>query len=215
MRDRRFRRLGKTGKATVAVSAGALVLVMGGAPPAHAATAAAGKPCPKIVDPQSAVKHIQCQLDKIRKKLTPKPDPKPAQPPKKKAKITKPAKKKPSTPTKTTKNRPKTTVQVPSGSAEVPRVYSAPGLKPYEQTVQPGLSGYLPAPEVAAQPVVSGQSGAFTGTRLIAPVAATERQGGRDEMVLWTALAAGAAGAVGAMQISIVGRSLRRRQELR
>lgn len=206
----RERRFGRPGRAATVVSAGALVLLVGGAPPAHAA--APPRPCPKVVDPASALKHLQCQLERIRKQFTPKPKPQP-QP----KKTVKKGKKAPPTPksaqpakrAKTTK--PSGEAAAPSGLVTAPRAYTGMGgPAAYRQNAPAALPAYLPAPEIAARPGPAGQTVVLTGTRLIAPVAASGPQ--QDTRVLWAALAAGTAGAVGAMNLSVMSRSIRRRR---
>lgn len=211
----RLRRLGTT---SAAVSAGALVLVL-----AAPAAEASAETCRKGVDPESTVENWKCNLGNLREALTPKtPAPTPA--PTRTVK-TAPEKttKKTRTPAKAPAKAPRRTSSAPSGgraAAPGPAPMTGPGgLRPYSgQTpaTAAGLPGVLPTPEIAADPNAyrnaSGGTAAMPQTRLISPVAATGQDNGQMMLV---AAAAGAAGAVGALNISVAGRALRRRREAR
>lgn len=208
--QRRFRRLGK---ATTAISAGALVLVITAPAPAMASAraAAASAPCPKGHDPASTIENWKCQLGKLREKMFPAKPTKPTKPAKP-AKPTKTAKPKPEKKKPRATTPPNLTPQPVGGGGGSggPTAYTRPdGLHPYTPGTSPNLPGILPSPQVAAD--LGAQQGGLTDTRLIAPVAASERQGA-DQM-LWVALAAGTAGAVGAMNISVISRRVRRRPQ--
>ncbi|MFA1537386.1 hypothetical protein [Actinomadura monticuli] len=200
--------LRRLGSASAAVSVGALVLVLA-APAADAA-----ETCKKGVDPESTIENWKCNLGNLREALTP-PSPTPTPTP---------------TPKKTTQNTTKKTTQnTRTAPAKAPRrPASAPsggqgtgpsamtggaGLKPYTggaPSAASGLPGVLPTPEIAADPnAYRNASAAMPQTRLISPVAASGSGG--DQMLL-VAAAAGAAGAVGALNISVAGRALRRRR---
>ncbi|WP_433338394.1 hypothetical protein [Spirillospora sp. CA-294931] len=214
------RHLMRLGTASTAVSAGALALVFLGAPAANAQAAAAPKPCKKGTDPASTIDNWKCQFDNWRESLNPK---KPAtqKPPAKKppAKNTGGGEAKPAKPAKGKVPSGKSggsapRVSVPSGSL-APQ--TAPeGLRPYtpDTGAAPRLPGVLPTPEIAADPsAYLPPAGDGTGvrpqTRIMSPVAASEPSGGQTT-TLWVAAAAGAAGAVGALNLSVAGRSLRR-----
>ncbi|WP_030167747.1 hypothetical protein [Spirillospora albida] len=208
------RRLVRLGSAGTAVSAGALVLLIAGAPAADAA-----QECKKGTDPASTLENWKCQLDNIRKELepkpaptpTPKPNPGPTKPADDGESRTDPVKEKP-------KPKPKPVTGGGSGGggalppASGPSAMSGPeGLRPYSgatPSTAPGLPGVLPTPEVAgpnAAPA-SGGGAVVPQTRLIAPVAATRHENGE---MLWVAAAAAAAGAVGALHLSVLGRRVR------
>ncbi|KAB2348923.1 hypothetical protein [Actinomadura rudentiformis] len=212
---RRFRRFGST---TTAVSAGALVLVFLGAPAAYAGTAAAPKTCKKGTDPKSTIENWKCQLGNWRESLTPK---KPQTTPK-----PSPSKKPPLKPDSSGKGGKSSKGSGSPGKSggdsgnsgqgqqgSGPATLSQPGsVRPYTPSANttPNLPGVLPTPEVAADPRAYMQQPGTPQTRLISPVAASERQDGE---VMWVAAAAGAAGAVGALNLSVLGRRLRRRAE--
>jgi hypothetical protein len=201
-------RLRRLGTASAAVSAGALVLLLA----APASEAAAADTCKKGTDPASTIENWKCNLGNLRKSLTPTPTPTP-------------------TPTEQTKKKvaPKTsapkTSKAPArgsgGAASTPSGQGAgsgpsamtggAGLKPYDDkapSLTSGLPGVLPTPEIAADPnAYQGTPGAVPQTRLIAPVASSQHE---NDQMLWVAAAAGAAGAVAALNISVAGRSLRR-----
>ncbi|SFO80026.1 MULTISPECIES: hypothetical protein [Actinomadura] len=209
-------RLRRLGTASAAVSAGALVLLL-----AAPAEAAAAETCKKGVDPETTIENWKCNLGNLREALTPKspaPTPKP-------------------TPSKTVRPAPeKTSVKKPGRApAKAPRKPSskpggaggdapapmtgAGGLKPYSgqaPSAASGQPGVLPTPEIAANPnayrYASTGTAAVPQTRLISPVAAS---GADDGRMLLVAAAAGAAGAVGALNVSVAGRALRRRREAR
>ncbi|MFD0690401.1 hypothetical protein [Actinomadura fibrosa] len=200
----------RLGSASAAVSAGALVLLLA-APAADAA--ASERPCAKGTDPASTIENWKCNLGNLREALTPKtPTPSPSTKP---TKQTKAAPKK-SSPSKAAKAPAKTSAgsRAPSGTPSGGGAGGAPstmtggqGLKPYKGTSPSGLTGVLPTPEIATDP--NGYLAAGTPqTRLISPVAASQRQ---DDQMAWVAAAAGAAGAVAALNLSVAGRSLRRR----
>lgn len=210
-------RLRRLGSASAAVSAGVLVLVLA-APAAEAA-----ETCRKGVDPGSTVENWKCNLGNLRDALTPK-SPAPAPKP---------------TPRKTSEHKTKKTTQRPvRAPAKAPRTPSglpggvrgaapsgpAPmtggdGLRPYSGAAPagaPGLPGVLPTPEIAAGPNAyqnsPGGTAALPQTHLISPVAGS---GEDNRQMLLVAAAAGAAGAVGALNLSVAGRALRRRRTTR
>ncbi|NKZ09187.1 hypothetical protein [Actinomadura latina] len=206
-------RLRRIGSASAAVSAGALVLVLA----APAADAAAAETCKKGVDPESTIENWKCNLGNLREALTPKsPTPTPTPTPKKTS-ANKTKKTTKSTPGKAPATAPRSPsvggggAAAPSGPAPMSDVK---GLKPYSgEAPSAGLPGVLPTPEIAADPNAyrnpSGGTAAMPQTRLISPVAA----GGRDDgQLLLVAAAAGAAGAVGALNLSVAGRAFRRRR---
>ncbi|GAA3978295.1 hypothetical protein GCM10023085_70910 [Actinomadura viridis] len=203
-------RLGRIGAAS-ALSAGALTLMALSAPPA---AAAAPRPCPKGTDPASTIDNWKCQLDNIRDGLEPKdpapspaPAPAPTKKPPKKTPETSPAKpprRKADPPSGKDRGAPGRQVAPPPMSPQS-RPYS---VQPYSTGGAPQLPGLLPAPQVAG-PQGAAQGGPMPRTRLTAPVAASERQDA--PATLWVAAAAGAAGMVGAFNISFLGRDLRRR----
>ncbi|MFG2001316.1 hypothetical protein ACGFNU_19425 [Spirillospora sp. NPDC048911] len=210
VRRRRFRRFGS---ATTAVSAGALVLVFLGAPAAYAGTATASKPCKKGTDPQSTLENWKCQLGNLRESLTPKkPQTTPKPTPSKKPPLKKSSSGKSTKSSKGSQAPSKSGgsggVQPQQGSGPV--TLSRPGsVRPYSPSVPTAsLPGVLPTPEVAADPRAYLQQPGTPQTRLISPVAASGRQ---DDEVMWVAAAAAAAGAVGALNLSVLGRRLRRR----
>jgi hypothetical protein len=207
-------RLRRLGTASAAVSAGALVVVL-------AAPAAEAETCKKGVDPQSTIENWKCNLGNLREGLTPKPAPTPAPTPPKTAKpVPEKSTKKTRTPAKAPAKAPRKPPSAPSGGQAAgsgPAPMTGPGgLKPYKgraPVTAPGLPGVLPTPEIAADPNAyanaSGATAAMPQTRLISPVAASGQDNGQ---LLLVAAAAGAAGAVGALHISVAGRALRRRR---
>jgi len=203
--------LRRLGSASAAVSAGALVLVLA-APAANAA-----ETCKKGVDPESTIENWKCNLGNLREALTPEsPTPTPTPTPKKTTQ---------NTTKKTTRNTPTAPAKAPRRPASAPSGGQGPGpsamtggagLKPYTggaPSAASGLPGVLPTPEIAADPNAyrnaSGGTAAMPQTRLISPVAAS---GTGDDQMLLVAAAAGAAGAVGALNISVAGRAMRRRR---
>ncbi|TDD59681.1 hypothetical protein [Actinomadura rubrisoli] len=207
-------RLRRLGSASAAVSAGALVLVLG-APSADAA--ASGRPCKKGTDPASTIENWKCNLGNLRDAINPpkSPAPKPAPKPAKHTKKTSPKKNagggKSTSPSRGSR-APSGTPGGGGGSGGAPATMTgAGGLQPYKGTAPSGLPGVLPSPEVAADPngyLPQSGTAPVPQTRLISPVAASQHQGGQTA---WVAAAAGAAGAVAALNISVVGRGLRRR----
>ena len=216
-------RVRRVGTASAAVSAGALVLLLA----APAPQAAAAEVCKKGVDPETTIENWKCNLGNLREALTPKtptPAPKPTKTTKKPAAGKKtPARK------KTAKKAPKAPAGKPRKPAAAPSGGGAPAPpaamtgsrvpQPYSENVPstaPGLPGVLPTPEIAADPNAyrdpRGGTGALPQTRLVSPVAASQRDDGR---MLLVAAAAGAAGAVGALNLSVASRSLRRRRAAR
>lgn len=210
-------RVRRLGTASAAVSAGALVLVL-----AAPASTAAAEECKKGVDPETTIENWKCNLGNLREALTPKtpaPAPTPTPTPKKTAaKTTKKTAK--STPTKKAAKAPrKPSAPVAGGAAGASGpapMTDAGGLKPYSgqaPSAATGLPGVLPTPEIAADPNAyrntAGGTAAMPQTRLISPVAASGQDNGQ---LLLVAAAAGAAGAVGALNISVAGRALRRRR---
>lgn len=213
-RRQRFRRLGST----TAVSAGALTLVFFGAPPAYAGTAAP-QPCAKGVDPATTIENWKCQLGNLRESVMPSKTPAPSPSPSKKPAL------KPSTSGKSGKtssgSAPKSRSTGGGGGGQTssgngPSALSRPGsVQPYTDvpSAAPNLPGVLPTPEIAADPRAYLQrpaGGATPQTRLISPVASSERD---DAQMAWVAAAAAAAGAVGALNLSVLGRGIRRRTE--
>ncbi|MFB4310066.1 hypothetical protein [Actinomadura sp. GTD37] len=205
-------RLRRLGSASAAVSAGALVLVLA----APAADAAAADTCKKGVDPESTVENWKCNLGNLREALTPKsPTPTPA--PKKTTENT--TKKTRKTPVKAPAKAPRDPAASTGGGAGAASgpapMTGGEGLKPYAggaPTTASGLPGVLPTPEIAADPNAyrnASGTAAMPQTRLISPVAAS---GTDDHQLLLVAAAAGAAGAVGALNLSVAGRALRRRR---
>jgi hypothetical protein len=202
--QRRFRRLGVT---SAAVTVGACALLIGGASPADAATTK----CAMGHDPATTVKSIECQLketgtaiQKAIDKLTHKAPPA-AKPPVKKPPVKmKPAKK----PTKRTQAAPAAPQASAGGGGTAATPLNNPGsVRPYTpQGTTPQLPGLLPE-----QPQVADQlpAGPITETHLVAPVAQTERQAPASPV--WIAGAAGMAGAVGALNLSLA----RRRRRVR
>ncbi|MGI5329231.1 hypothetical protein [Actinomadura nitritigenes] len=203
-------RLRRLGTASAAVSAGALVLVL-----AAPASEAAADTCKKGTDPASTIENWKCNLGNLRKALTPTPTPTPTPKPTPTEQTKKPAV--PKAPKKTkAPARSGGTGSAPSGggtagSGPAPMT-GAGGLKPYDDKAPlpaAGLPGVLPTPEIAADPNAyrAAGSAAMPQTRLISPVASSEHE---SNQMLWVAAAAGAAGAVAALNISVAGRSIRR-----
>ncbi|MEO3824510.1 hypothetical protein [Actinomadura sp. B10D3] len=208
-------RLRRLGTASAAVSAGALVLLL-----STPAEAAAAETCKKGVDPESTIENWKCNLGNLREALTPKsptPTPKPTP-----SKTVRPAPEKTSVkkPGKAPAKAPRKPSPKPRGGGDAPvPMTGAEGLRPYSGQAPPaqsGLPGVLPTPEIAANPnayrYASTGTAAVPQTRLISPVAAS---GADDGRMLLVAAAAGAAGAVGALNVSVAGRALRRRREAR
>ncbi|XRQ15573.1 hypothetical protein ACN3XK_33235 [Actinomadura welshii] len=212
--------LRRVGTASAAVSAGALVLVLA----APAQPAAAEEVCKKGVDPETTIENWKCNLGNLREALTPKtptPTPEPTKTTRKPAKKAAPSKKK-AAPSRTAKapaakprkRSPAPRVQAPTGDAPAPM--SAPGrarANPGTTPPAPGLPGVLPTPEIAADPNayqnLQASTVAMPQTRLVSPAATTRDDNGR---MLLIAAAAGVAGAVGALNLSVAGRTLRRRR---
>ena len=183
---------------------------------------AAAEECKKCVDPQTTVENWKCNLGNLREALTPEtptpsPTPKPT-PTKTAQKTTK--KTTTSTPSKKAAKAPRRPSAPPAGAGRAPSgpapMTDAGGLKPYAgqaPAAAAGLPGVLPTPEIAADPNAyrdaAGGTAAMPQTRLISPVAASGQDNGQ---LLLVAAAAGAAGAVGALNISVAGRAVRRRR---
>ncbi|WP_433461468.1 hypothetical protein [Spirillospora sp. CA-128828] len=207
-------RLRRLGTASAAVSAGALVLVLA-APAADAA-----ETCKKGVDPESTIENWKCNLGNLRDALTPKsPAPKPTPPKTAKPKPEKPSAKKPhKAPAKAPRKPSSSPGRGRAASPSGPSTMTGPGgFEPYSgqtPSTAPGVPGVLP--EIAADPNAyrypAGRTAAMPQTRLISPVAASGRD---DGQMLLVAAAAGAAGAVGSLNISVAGRALRRRRAAR
>ncbi|MFF0517274.1 hypothetical protein ACFYTC_01095 [Actinomadura nitritigenes] len=205
-------RLRRLGTASAAVSAGALVLVL-----AAPASEAAADTCKKGTDPASTIENWKCNLGNLRKALTPTPTPTPTPKPTPTEQTKKPAV--PKAPKRTkAPARSGGTGSAPSGGGGAAGSGPAPmtggeGLKPYDDKAPlpaAGLPGVLPTPEIAADPNAyraAPGSATMPQTRLISPVASTEHE---SDQMLWVAAAAGVAGAVAALNISVAGRSLRR-----
>ncbi|MFC4049604.1 hypothetical protein ACFOY4_07920 [Actinomadura syzygii] len=201
-------RLVRLGSASAAVSAGAIVLVISAGP----ADAAAAEICKKGTDPASTIENWKCNLGNLREAILPKSPAAPTPAP------TKPAGPAPQKTSKTTPHKlPARTPPrraAPRGAPAPSTMTDARGLRPYggaappsRSLVPPGVPpGVLPSPEVADPDVY--QTSGTPRTRLISPVAATEGDTARTP---WVAAAAGAAGAVAALHLSVAGRTLRRR----
>jgi hypothetical protein len=202
-------RLRRLGTASAAVSAGALVLVL-----AAPAAGAAAETCKKGVDPESTIENWKCNLGNMREALTPKsPTPTPTA-----SKTAKPTASRTSVrkPGKAPAKAPRKPSSAPSGGDAPTTMTGAGGLKPYSgqaPATTSGLPGVLPTPEIAADPNAyrypAAGTAAMPQTRLISPAAASGRD---DSQMLLVAAAAGAAGAVGALNVSVAGRALRRRR---
>ncbi|TDC56330.1 hypothetical protein E1281_07865 [Actinomadura sp. KC345] len=209
-------RVRRVGTASAAVSAGALVLLLA----APASQAAAAEVCKKGVDPETTIENWKCNLGNMREALTPKtptPTPKPTQ-----SKTTKKTTASKNTGKRTSKapaRRPRTPASAPSGGGAPAPPATMTGSRvpqPYSENAPattPGLPGVLPTPEIAADPNAYQDPQARTvagpRTRLVSPVAASQRDDGR---MLLVAAAAGAAGAVGALNLSVLSRGLRHRR---
>jgi hypothetical protein len=210
--ERRFQRTGVrwTGRTVTIMSAGTFVLLFAGVP-AHAGATAA-KPCPPPKNPAEAPAYWQCLWDNVQDGINPQPDPQKPDKPPAKPKPNKPAPDKPAKPDKSgngsAPGRTRTPGAPSGGSAGGATAYTRPdGLRPYNSEAAARLPGLLPAPQVAPNAQATPTMG-LGETRLITPVAAHEQQG--DQM-LWVAVASGAAGAVGAMNVSVTARRMRRR----
>ncbi|TDC89040.1 hypothetical protein [Actinomadura sp. 7K507] len=209
-------RVRRVGTASAVVSAGALVLLLA----APASQAAAAEVCKKGVDPETTIENWKCNLGNMREALTPKtptPTPKPTQSKTTKKTTTgkKPANKTPKAPAR----KPRKPASAPSGGGAPAPPATMTGSRipqPYSEDAPPatsGLPGVLPTPEIAADPNAyqnpHADTVAMPQTRLISPVAASQQD---DGQMLLVAAAAATAGAVGALNISVVGRALRRRR---
>ncbi|MBA9006071.1 hypothetical protein [Thermomonospora cellulosilytica] len=204
----RLRRTGRRiGRVATVMSAGTFAVAVGAAP------ALAAEPCPPGTDLESTLKNWECQWNNLWKPpVTASPSaPAPA----------KPAAPKPTTSTKPRQTGQKTTrpenrpaqrrtrppgrVSAGGSAADVPTVNG--DLRSYESQDVPEFPGTLPAPQVApGGPAPSGRT--LERTRIAPMAAAGPRQG--DQM-MWVAIASGAAGVVGALHLSVLSRSLRRR----
>lgn len=198
--QRRFRRLGAT---SAAISIGAFALLIGAAPPADAATT-----CTPGHDAASTIKYLQCLSkqvqDGIKKLLHPSATPTTKPSTKKIIKTGSTATKKPRPAAK--KNTP---VKVP-----VPTVAGPQGLSA-QKVPAAGTAGRLPqvTPDL---PQVAGTTAQVTGARsvethLIAPVAVTRDAPPQIGRPVIAATAAGVAGLVGALNLTVAVRRLRRR----
>ncbi|MFA1547214.1 hypothetical protein [Actinomadura chokoriensis] len=204
--------LRRLGSASAAVSVGALVLVLA------APAAGAAETCKEGVDPESTIENWKCNLGNLREALTPKsPTPTPTPTPKRTGQNDTKKTTKPSaggSPAKAP-SRPATSPSGGQGAGAGPSTMTGgEGLKPFSGgAAAAGLPGILPTPEIAADPNAyrnaSGGTAAMPQTRLISPVAAS---GAGNDQMLVVAAAAGAAGAVGALNVSVAGRALRRRR---
>jgi hypothetical protein len=196
----RFRRFGQV---TTVVSATTIALVVLGGPSAYAE----GQ-CKKGTDPKTTLENWKCQWDGLWK---PK---KPATPPKKPATPAKPNK-----PNKPAKPKAKALKAPPArrGGASTPAIPQVPagststasrpgGLQPYNPNSAPELPGLLPAPQVAGDATAYDRSAPLPETHLISPVAATQPAG---KQMLWVAIAAATAGAVGTMNLTVLSRRRR------
>ena len=213
-------RLRRVGTASAAASAGALVLVLA----APAQTAAAAEECKKGVDPETTIENWKCNLRNLQEALTPKsptptPTPKPTQSkaPQKTTAPSKPSKKSSSKTGKVQAKKPRRVAARPSGgqAPPPPSTMTAPGtVRTYSRPVPsatPDLPGVLPTPEIAADPGAYHQVNtvAMPQTRLISPAATAQDNSGQ---LLLVAAAAGVAGAVGALNLRVAARALRRRR---
>jgi len=204
--QRRFRRLGF---ASAAISAGAFALVVGVASPADASTSAN---CVPGHDAASALKYLQCLANNIQngvnkflhpttaaptKTSTPKATAKKTPAGVKHSKAAAPVRKANSAPARVT---------LPSGGTQP---LAAPGQVVPVAGQPPQVGGFVPQlPQVAG----SGAQAATEETHLIAPVAATTADApARIGEPVPVAAAAGLAGIVAALNISIATRRLRRR----
>ncbi|MFC4909424.1 hypothetical protein [Actinomadura gamaensis] len=223
--QQRFLRLGS---AATAVSATALVMAAFGAPAASAETAGAtsAKPCKKGTDPKSTIDNWKCQLDNLRDHFdhhnTPSPTPtkshdKDGDAPGGDGNGSGGGKKDDGGGGKAPKGGgngngggPRTSVPTGNGPTlmddQAPRPFSS--STPTGQ--QQNFTGLLPAPQVAGPngvPQAGGQP--VPQTHLVSPVAASERTG--DGQMLWVAGAAAVVGAAAALNLSHIGRQIRRR----
>jgi hypothetical protein len=206
--QRRFKRLGST---SAAVSLGALTLVVTGAGPAGAGTT---KECAQGDDPVTALKTVPCRLETITGGITVKitggtgghgTEPQPAgDPPNPPEQATEPRPAPPRAPTSPKHTARDTTPFTVSGipGIRMPRPDGAPVPAPASEA---DIARILPRPHVATPPPAVAQP--VPADRLVTPMAATDRQ---DAHMMWVALAAGLAGAVGALNLSIAGSRLRR-----
>lgn len=202
--QRRFRRLGST---SAAVSLGALTLVITGAGPAGADTT---KGCARGADPITTLKNVPCRLENITGDTLEitgditsgitddDSDPQPAGPQKK---PTRPQ----AAPRGSTPPKPVTRRETPFTVTGV-RTIRLPRPDGALPASQAGVSRLLPQPHVAAAPPSAGPQPA-AANRLVAPMSATDPQQTR---LLAVAAAAGLAGAMGALNLSVAGRRLRR-----
>ncbi|MFI0408523.1 hypothetical protein [Actinomadura sp. 3N508] len=219
-------RLRRLGSASAAVTAGALVLLL----PASAADASGragtgtAETCKKGTDPASTIENWACNLGNLREAILPSsPDPKPEPaPPKTPDKPAEPAKPAPGSGGKGAEPPAKAPRKAPSApGGEVPFGPFGPsgpsgsaGFAPYAAgpPSDPALPpGALPVPELATGPGAQAPrvTAAQPQTRLVSPVAASGDDSGQ---MLWVAAAAGAAGAVAALNLNVAARTLRRRR---
>ncbi|TNY37423.1 hypothetical protein [Thermomonospora catenispora] len=207
-------RLRRIGTVATAMSAGVMAMAIGAAP------ALAADPCPPGTDLESTLKNWECQWNNF---WNPRPTASPSAPSPAPAKTTTTApKSSASTGPRTSGSGEKTTTRSQRKGARKP--FRAPSrtsvgglatdiptvngdLRSYEAPKAPKLSSALPAPQVApdAPPPVDRT---LEQTRIAPLAAAGPRQGDR---MTWVAIASGAAGMVGALHLSVLSRSLRRR----
>jgi len=207
----------RLGAASLALSAGALLVFAAPAP----AAAAAPKKCVKGHDPETSIADIKCQFDNnveaIKKKLdeingknqqqenTDK-EPKDIQGTKKPDKSVK--KPKPRKTVRNTPAAPQTSVRAPSNFTVQPPRDLAP------EAPRESVSDALPEqPQVAEAPTPQSSPPvlALPETRMVEPVAAAEPIEADTERALWAAGGAAAATAVVMGQFSLIGARLRRR----
>lgn len=214
-------RLRRVGTASAAVSAGVLVLVL--ATPAQAA--AAPRECPKGVDPESTIENWKCNLANLGDALAPKtptptPTPKPTR--SKAPKASSPSKKAVKQTSKARAAKPRKRSS-PSrrgpvaGAPPAPSTMTDPGSVRRPQDAPPSgsdLPDVLP-PDIAVDPAAdrnAGGTAALPQTRLVSPAAASPQS---EIPLLLVAAAAGAAGAVGGLNVNVAARALRRRRAAR
>ncbi len=197
--QRRFRRLGAT---SAVISVSACVLLIGGAPSADAATT-----CTPGHDAATAIKYLQCLSkqwqDGINKLLHPKPTASPST--------------KKTTGAKKTRNPTAKRTHPATGKPAAPKV-AAPVAGPQGLSLQKVPANTVPQMPLVEPPLpqVAGTAAQVTGARgvethLLAPVAATQSTPPQVGVPVVATTAAGLAGLVGALNLSIATRRLRKR----